>query len=608
VHEARHQCDVATRGFDSVWNAERRAKLERAFAATGVPYAGDTWRRVAASLDDYRERWRGMAQAACEASRVRHEQSAELFDLRMECLAERRSAANALTELFAHADRAAVEHAVAATTSLEPLDACQRAATLRAIEPLPREAPRRARIDDLARRLADAQALDRIGRYPDALRAARPLAQEASANGYAPLTAATLLLLGRLETADQHWPQSRHTLVDAAAAALTGRDDRALAEIFIALGRASANAWDKPALENGEHWITLAVAAIDRLGGDERLRAHLFDVEGALYITQQRLEDALSAYRRSLELQTKLGNESAQASTLNDLGVVLVKQNRRREARSALEQSAALFERTLGPAHPKTGVPFYVLAQLLKDSGPLDGAEADARRALAIFQGALAPNHPRIGGALDTLGEVLLIEGKTDEALATFRRALSLRRPNDLGQAEDRIGLALVLASQDKLDDAVAALEPAVAMALDPAHHGLVLIERGELRLRKKLFAPALTDFETALATFSKSDAWGDEPLVYALVGIGKTQLAMHQAQKALPPLERAVQLAKNVPPAAAAHAEFALARAIVDAKGDAARADTLAHDAAARWAALGAVGEREPGEIKSWLLARAAR
>src|SRR5262249_47335619 len=220
-----------------------------------------------------------------------------------------------------------------------------------------------------------------------------------------------------------------------------------------------AEPFDKAALANGDHWVTLAAAGIERMGGRDLMRAHLSDAEGTLWASQARLDEAIGAFQRSIALQKASGNVSGLATTLNALGVVLGKQNKRDEARVVLEQAVATLEQTLGPMHPKTAVPGFVLAQLLKDSGPLDRAEAYARRALQSFEGALPPGHPRVGAALDTLGEVLLQEGKTDEALSTFRRALEHRRPNDYNQALDRIGIAIALDRQGKLDEAAATIE-----------------------------------------------------------------------------------------------------------------------------------------------------
>ncbi len=589
-------CDGS--GFAAVWNPTSRATLTHAFAATGLPYAGDTAQRVAATLDAYAERWRGMGLAACQAARVRHEQSAELFDLRMQCLDERRGAAGALIELLAHADKPAVEHAATAVQSLEPLDACANPATLRAVEPPPRDQARAARTAELRRQLDAAESLERIGRFANALTAARPLCDAATALGYTPLIAKTLLLRGRLEMNDQRWPAARQTFVDAAAAALRGRDDRALAEALLGSVRAFAAGVEAAELAEATRWTALAAATIDRLGGDDHLRARLFEAEGTLYLAQHRFDAAMAVLHQSIALQPP--NSVAVALTLNNLGVALLKGGRRDEAKQALDESATVLDRTLGPMHPRAAVPRYVLAELLKESGPLPEAEANVRRALQIYAVTLPPEHPRTLGALDTLGEVLTEEGRTDEALATLQHALSLRRPGDQKQSLDRLYLALALEQAGKMDQALTMIDTALEAAKEPAYRAFVLLARGRLRLHARL-PTARHDYEAALAFFEHAGVGQEEGLAEALVGIGNAALLAREPRQALPPLERALALADHMAPASRAHAEFAMARALVDSGGDGARAASLATSALARWEPLGAWGQREAAPIRQW-------
>src|SRR5262249_45088222 len=79
-------CAGAASHLEGVWDAASHAAVERAFLASGRPYAADTLARVAARLDGYVAAWTAMRTEACEATAVRHEQSPALLDLRMECL------------------------------------------------------------------------------------------------------------------------------------------------------------------------------------------------------------------------------------------------------------------------------------------------------------------------------------------------------------------------------------------------------------------------------------------------------------------------------------------------------------------------------------------
>ena len=64
----------------------RRAATRAAFVKTGVASAADAWDRAARMLDRYTADWLRMYVDTCAATQLRGEQSAEVLDLRMDCL------------------------------------------------------------------------------------------------------------------------------------------------------------------------------------------------------------------------------------------------------------------------------------------------------------------------------------------------------------------------------------------------------------------------------------------------------------------------------------------------------------------------------------------
>src|SRR5262249_19242176 len=125
---ARHERSLLCRGAEAklrgVWDRERMGRARAAFVSTAVPDAGATFERVSHALDGYAQRWTEMHTGACEATRLRGEQSEELLDLRMLCLGERLDALRATTDIFTVADRVVVAKAKAAVSALPPLDDC----------------------------------------------------------------------------------------------------------------------------------------------------------------------------------------------------------------------------------------------------------------------------------------------------------------------------------------------------------------------------------------------------------------------------------------------------------------------------------------------------
>src|SRR5690606_9536433 len=83
-------CTGPAFALTDVWNDDRAAAIDAAFAATGLPYAADTARRVRPILADYAGAWTTMRREACEVH-LRGEQSAPTLDLRMSCLDRRRT-------------------------------------------------------------------------------------------------------------------------------------------------------------------------------------------------------------------------------------------------------------------------------------------------------------------------------------------------------------------------------------------------------------------------------------------------------------------------------------------------------------------------------------
>src|SRR5207244_4203421 len=131
-----------------------RAAVEHAFGAAGKPFAAIAYRGVSRAIDRYAADWIAMHTEACEATRIRGEQSDEVLSLRMVCLDWRLAELKALTALFAQADAAVVEKSVEAAQALTSLAGCADAAALRAQVRPPADAAARAAVEEQRDRLA----------------------------------------------------------------------------------------------------------------------------------------------------------------------------------------------------------------------------------------------------------------------------------------------------------------------------------------------------------------------------------------------------------------------------------------------------------------------
>jgi tetratricopeptide (TPR) repeat protein len=563
-------CRGASAKLDGVWDEARRQATHARFTATGLPYAEDAFRTAARVLDRYTGSWAAMHTQACEATRLRGEQSEELLDLRMQCLSNRREELRAVTDLFTRADDQVVEKAAEVVGALGRIEECADAVTLKTPVRPPTDASTRSRLEAVHRRLAEARALEEAGKYSSALPIAQAATSEAHALSYPPLQAEALLVRGWLEHQTARDADAEETLVGAAAAALAGHDDtqaaRAWTELLSVVGSSPARSAD------AHRWDVIAEAAVGRAGGDE-LHGDLAYARAQMFDAQSKHEAALAADQRSLEFYERaLGPDDLRvARTLTGIGCDLASMGRAEEAIAYFERALARYEQLVGPDHPAAAMAIFDSGLLLSDQGRFDESLTRLRRALAIRERALGPDHPDVASALLGLAEVLERLGKYDDARDAANRALKIFEAK-LGPESTEVAWAL---------NRVA-----------------------EILLAKGGFAEALTQYRRALGIWEKSVGPNDTRIAYALTGIGRALIGLHDARGAVPPLERAKKLRERSPGEAMllAATDFALARALVQAGGNHERARSLATEARAGYLRVQAGWRKQLDEVDAWL------
>ena len=270
-------CPLATAELAGAWDAATRARSEAAVLGTGAPYAATAWATAGAALDRYSQRWLGAQQAACEATQVRHVQSATLLERRMECLSARRRSLAAATDVLQHRPAEALDRPGELLASLGEVELCADTAVL--LEQSSADAARPASPADAQRRaavrqqLASASALlavgDVAGAQPVVAEAERlaagPQATAGSgASGDGGLGAELGYLQGRLALARGDVAAASAALDRAVAEAVSSHDDELLADAW--LGRAAAAAQSGLHPAEAAAWVSRAEAWIHRLG------------------------------------------------------------------------------------------------------------------------------------------------------------------------------------------------------------------------------------------------------------------------------------------------------------------------------------------------------
>jgi tetratricopeptide (TPR) repeat protein len=615
-HDTRTSCAGGEEKLAGVWDAQRQEAIRSAFAATGKPYATDVWNGVQRTLDAYAQRWVAMHRDACEATHRREEQSEHLRDLRMQCLGERLARMKALADVLARADDKVLSNAVQAAYALVDVTGCADARALTTGVPAPEESIR-PKVEALSERLSQANARLDAGKYADGLRIAAAVLEEAQPLGYRPLEAEAYWLKGELLHRTGDLPAAEATLLEAVRAADAARRDDLGAKGRIGLVKVVGI--DRSKHAEGHLWARFADAAIERLGGDVRLRAQLQARVGLLFREEGRLAEAVSRVESAVSLtEQALGTEHPEfAAALNTLGTLFQDTGRFDEATRCYERTLTIQRKVLGPGHPAVAHPLNNLGVVFLVTAQSTKALSYFRQALAVWEKALGPKHPYAATAHGNIAIAMRHLGRFREAIAEDKLALALREEL-LGREHPHIAASLQSLGNDyfqqgRYDTAGRYYERALAMLerlLGPENSNIAntLLSIGNLLLRRQQFAKARAVAERAQSLIEKSRGLRHPSLGEALTVIGRAYVGLGAPAAAIHPLERALSLRDTTQSFSLdlAETKFALARALWDSRRDPARSLHLAREAAKELAKSLDANARDRAEVNAWLRQRA--
>ena len=562
---AERPCTDSARHLDGVWDPAVAARLDQAFRASGASFASETTATVRTALDRRRESWIAMHREACLDARVRGEQSAQLLDLRMGCLARRRGEMSALIAQLADArDAARVATAVGAVSQLPPIETCADRDALTAVVPEP--AAQHDAIEALRTDLANARAVILTGQWNVARTLAEGTQARARTLGWPPLVAEADLLRGHLEHQTGSFKEAEAALTEAAQAAARAHLDDLGSRAWDELAWVVGNDQERPA--EGLALVAAAEAIAQRADASPHVLADIAHTRAQIWSNQGDQAAALKEAERALALL-------AGAPPLDTLDVLT----------------------TIALVH--TAQADYA------------SAEKVDRELLARSLAGFGRGHPKVADALDNLGVVRFHQGAFAEARRDYEQALALRvaalgpDSRDVGTSHNNLGGLLM----DTGDEQGAAEHLAAAVriyekALGPDHVDLAipLSNLGELETRRGDFAQAITTCARALALDERS-APDDPKVAFDLVCVGEAQLGRKHAELARPLLERAVALREKAEGDAGelARARFDLAKALWRG-GDRARARTLATVARDGFSEAGTRWQPRVVEVTTWL------
>ncbi|HVE82075.1 MAG TPA: serine/threonine-protein kinase [Myxococcales bacterium] len=471
VGRERARAQVCTGGaaeLASTWSPEVAGSVASSFQAAAGEHGVDQARRVQRTLDAYAERWAAAHRDACEATRIRGEQTETILALRMTCLERKRKELAALLNVLGRPDAALVDKSVDAAHGLSGVGQCRDVDALTAVG-RPDDPGRRDAVEAAEGRLAQVEALRAAGRYADGLKQARMVLEEAQKLGFRPLEAQARYLAGMLLELTGDLRSGERELDEAMFIAEAGRDEVTKLRVTTRLTYVVGDRMLRP--EEGLLWGRLGEATLSRIGADNYpdLEADLWNQVGNVHLRAGSWEKAVTAFQRSYQVVKKAsGNELRRVRALSNIATAQSKMGLRTESIASQREAIADMERLRGADHPILVRPLYNIANTLTELGEFKDAHAAVERALQISEAKLGKENPSTADVLDTFGSLLLEEGRSEEALAHYRRALQIKQkmlePGNALYAFTYDGLGRSLLAMGKSKEAAEWLERAVAV------------------------------------------------------------------------------------------------------------------------------------------------
>jgi tetratricopeptide (TPR) repeat protein len=420
---ARNICGGADGKLAAAWGPARRQAVASAFSDSGSPVAAEALERVDAALDRYAHKWAAAYTDSCEATHVRGEQSAELLDLRTQCLSTRLSELRATTELLARADAHLVTEAPGAIAALSRIEDCADVNALKAPERLPGDAASRAKITPIRDDIAVARAADRAGQFTAAVTDATRALAAARTLHAGPLEAEALNVLASAKYHAGDSSSGIATMLEAALAATTVRDDRLAAQSWATL---VFYGYETGRLDRADEWSRLAFAEAARAGNPPGVMGRLYIDVANLLDEEGKRDEAILLNRRAINVCEADNDMVNAAMATNNLAVTLLTIGHDDEALPLYRRACDIWTRELGPAHPNTLMAQENVAEALARAHRYDEAELSLRRDLIIRERTLGPNHPDAHFAYGVLARIELLRGRTAEAIKLAEREAQL--------------------------------------------------------------------------------------------------------------------------------------------------------------------------------------
>ncbi|HSS02054.1 MAG TPA: hypothetical protein VLM79_33575 [Kofleriaceae bacterium] len=458
-------CAGARAKLAGIWDFPRKLTAHTAFLATGLPYAPASFAHAAERLDRYADEWVTTRTEVCEATELRHEQSAALLDRRIACLDDVAIRMRVIAEAFVQADVPTIRDAALISEGLPALASCSDIKALLAVVPPPSDPVLRAQTDALLASVTQASTLLDAGK-PEAAARATPRPTEVRSIGYAPLAARHSFLQGRLASWRGDGAQARTLFKQAAADAEAGGIDETKARALLKAAQFADAAGDA---DETERLFGEASATSRRLGTPAAIEAELAQGRGRAHNNAGRFAEALAQRQRVLALMIQI-HGVADVQTANariEVAESLRSLFRGADALVEAERAAIDLDAALGAAHPDAASAHAMHAVLRFDRGHYAEALAESSLSYDHLVAVLGPRHSDLAGAVTVAGNAHLALHHYDTAFEMMRSAVALTQdgfgPDHALVRGARLGLAQGLLRAGRAREATAELTTILA-------------------------------------------------------------------------------------------------------------------------------------------------
>ncbi|MEM7581954.1 MAG: serine/threonine-protein kinase [Acidobacteriota bacterium] len=295
------------------------------------------------------------------------------------------------------------------------------------------------------------------------------------------------------------------------------------------------------------------------LGERPRIRARLTHTVGRVYLSMGRHRQAAEQLEHSLAIAETLAEPdiALTVETLDQLGLTQVMQDRHDEAIASYERSLDLAERLLGPMDYDKSRLLIGLAKALLVAGSYPRSEQLASSAVAFADEHYGPWSEQAQYATQFHSDILGELGHYEASGETLRRSLNIVRrlegPDSLRLATGLVNLAALYGELGQPAEAANTLEeslPVIEKALGPSHlnHGITRLNLCIARIQLSELERAEEHCQRALAI---AESVGQARLIFgAYSTLGGLRLYQQRPGEAVELRRRALEVLEGSLPA----------------------------------------------------------